>query len=86
MTVTGSRRAACFISPADTYIRTEVLCKSGFHLYLNPVFRYSGDQPKAYPLATVDWLRTSILRILFVLIVIIIVSYFKQKKKKTFQT
>jgi len=82
MTIAGSRRAAYFISPADTYIRTEVLCNSGFHLYLNPVFRYSGDQPKAYPLATVDWLWTSVLRLLFVLIVIIIVSYFKQKRRK----
>ena len=41
----GGLEASYTMGPDDTYVRTEILFGGGAKIYLNPVFRYSGDDP-----------------------------------------
>ena len=74
--------------PDDTYIRTEIILfnkkfDAGSKLYLNPVFRYDGDQPINPLKAEVNRSRTWIFRILsFSSVIIILVPglYFRRKQ------
>ena len=61
-TVTGELSASYEFAPDDTYIRTTIRAPRTT-MYLNPVLRYDGSLPQ--PTATVDPLKTSLLRAAF---------------------
>ena len=58
-TVSGELSASYRFGPNDTYIRTTIRAPRTT-MYLNPVLRYNGSLPQ--PTATVDTLKTSLLR------------------------
>ena len=62
----------------DTYIRTEITFRDkyqaeGTKFFLNPVFRYSGDQPVLRPAIPVDLLMTWIYRVLGIAVLFILI-------------
>jgi hypothetical protein len=61
-TVPDSLTASYDFAPTDTYIRTAIRAPRTT-MYLNPVVRYDGVLPR--PAATVDPLKTSVLRVIF---------------------
>jgi hypothetical protein len=61
-TVSGELSASYEFSPNDTYIRTTIRAPRTT-MYLNPVLRYNGSLPELE--ATVDMLKTSLLRAAF---------------------
>lgn len=61
-TVSGELSASYEFSPNDTYIRTTIRAPRTT-MYLNPVLRYNGSLPELE--ATVDTLKTSLLRAVF---------------------
>ena len=74
--------ASYVIQPSDTYIRTEVIYPSGLILYLNPVFRFDGQDPWTMEAAEVNVYRTWLLRIVgfsTLIFIILNVYYFKKK-------
>ena len=78
------------IQPEDTYIRTEVKFFNhyggpGTVFYLNPVFRYNGDQPVNSLRAEVNYLKTWTVRLITLpslLVLLIFVFYPRYKKVK----
>ena len=61
-TVSDTLTASYQLAPSDTYIRTNIRAPRTT-MYLNPVLRYDGVLPQ--PAATVDLLKTSLLRMTF---------------------
>jgi hypothetical protein len=57
--VSGELSASYQFTPNDTYIRTAIRAPRTT-IYLNPVLKYNGSLPQ--PTATVDELKTSLLR------------------------
>lgn len=70
--MTQGKTAFYKIMPTDTYVRTEVTFWGSTRYYLNPVFRYSGNDPfkKQIPLIdmTKTWMQRSII-IFFIILV-----------------
>lgn len=56
--------ATYVVQASDPYVRTEAVYPSGLILYLNPVFRYNGEDPWKMEAAVVDVFRTWLLRII----------------------
>lgn len=77
------------IKSNDTYIRTEIsLCDSS-KIYLNPVFRYSGDKPLEKILPQERILISVLLKIIIIALWLVIIYFFavkpyaKRKRRKT---
>lgn len=80
--VRDTHRASYVFTPGDTYIRAQIGFYSFAVFYLNPVFRFDGQDPWAMETARVDPYRTWLLRILgfATLIFIIFNIYFIRKR------
>ena len=77
--VFSSRSGSYTFDKDDTYIRTEIVCRDGSVLYLNPVFRYDGNNIRS-DTPSVNVMKTLIYRVSFlVLTLLIIVSVIKYK-------
>jgi hypothetical protein len=63
----------------DSYIRTEIDYGGDQILYLNPVFRYSGEHPKTIEPAKINWYKTLILNALALILFILIIIVIKKK-------
>lgn len=85
-TVSDTSSASYVIKPGDTYIRTEILFSNNNKFYLNPVFRYNGNEPVQQPAAAVDIIKTYVQRgvalIIIIIVFIITTQIFKLRKKK----
>ena len=57
------------IRPEDTYVRIKLTSADGLVYYLNPVIRYTGDEPIRHSLYSIDMFRTFLKRTLIVLMV-----------------
>jgi hypothetical protein len=82
--VPDTTAAFYILQKEDTYIRTEILFNDGNRFFLNPVFRYSGNQPVLQPNARIDTLKTYVQRgiaLIIVIIVIIVLSHFFRARK-----
>lgn len=69
------------ILPEDTYIRTVVYTDS-CRLYLNPVFRCSGEDNKPEVRAEIDRLKTLFQRLIILVVLIILFYLYKRIKNK----
>jgi hypothetical protein len=76
------------IQPDDTYIRTKIIFYNpyggaGTIFYLNPVFRYDGNQPENILRAEINIPRTWILRLLSIpsLIALIVFVFYRRRLK-----
>lgn len=80
--IRNSNEAVYDIQPDDSYIRAEIHFTDLTVYYLNPVFRYDGEQPQN-PAAAIDKMTTIIQRILFYFslagIILLSVIYFRKK-------
>jgi hypothetical protein len=77
-TVADAHTASYAFDPSDTYIRTAIHAPRTT-MYLNPVFRYNGAIPE--PAATVDTIKTTVLRAAFALALAAgLVLYLRRKK------
>ncbi|MFC2107267.1 hypothetical protein ACFLRY_02910 [Bacteroidota bacterium] len=85
--VEGLNSAAYLFKENDTYIRTEILFYDLSVMYLNPVFRYDGNDPWKQRSAEINEYKTWLLRVLgFASIIFIILNlvfirrYFRRKR------
>jgi hypothetical protein len=83
----GVRSASCKILPEDTYIRTEIIFLNQYNapgtiFYLNPVFRYKGQEPGNPLRAEINYPQTWILRLISIpsLIVFLVFCFYTRKK------
>lgn len=84
-TAPDTRAAFYPISGDDSYIRTEIIFKDNTQLYLNPVFRYSGERPEPPAQPTINHLKTWLQRVVALIvavIMILIVRKLKSPKQK----
>jgi hypothetical protein len=81
--VKKSNQASYNFKPDDTYIRTEIHFKDSTVFYLNPVFRFTGEQPQKRTVI-LDEKTTRTKRIFFYIsiagLILIAVVYFRKKK------
>ena len=68
-TDTDTNAAYYPISPEDTYIRVKLFSPQGTVYFLNPVIRYSGEQPVRQSLHSIDKVKTFAKRLIIILIV-----------------
>ena len=55
-TIEKSKTASYHFKDSDTYVRVEAAFpKNANRIYMNPIFRYSGDNPLSEELATINW-------------------------------
>ncbi len=82
-TINNTSQAAYVFKPSDTYIRTEVDFGRDEKIYLNPVFRYQGDNPLQEKKASVNWWKSILSYIFFwsVLIFFLLRLWSKPKSK-----
>ncbi len=84
--VQDTTAARYVVQADDSYIRTEILFDNGSRFYLNPVYRYSGNQPAKPPQVKIDqiktWVKRGIALIVTIIIVLIISRLAKGKPKK----
>ena len=78
-TVAATDSSFYVIHPNDQYIRTEVGFIDGTVYYLNPVTRYSGDNPDLKLVAKVNVSATGWLRLLYFAAVALMFWYFTRK-------
>lgn len=80
-TIVNCDSAFYTIKPTDTYVRIEIDYGRGQKMFLNPIFRYSGNDPFKQKIATINWLKTisfnTLFLILFILILLIINKLWK---------
>jgi hypothetical protein len=62
--VENQNHANYTLTPEDTYIRTVIDYDRDQVMYLNPVFRYSGDAPKKVAPATINWTKSILFNLL----------------------
>lgn len=79
--VTDTNSASYMIKDSDPYIRTEILFPDKSVMYLNPVFRYSGDYPETKKTAVVDSSATMRLRIVYFLIALTFAFFIAKWKR-----
>jgi hypothetical protein len=60
-TVEQSKTASYDFREEDTYIRVEASFYANERMFLNPIFRYSGDNPLAEEKATINWWKSILL-------------------------
>jgi hypothetical protein len=83
--MTGSKTAFYKFSPNDAFIRAEITFPGTTRYYLNPVIRYSGNEPSQSSKPGINHTKTWMWRGVFILIfalLIILYSFFKMKHKK----
>jgi len=78
-TVPEATTASYDFQPGDTYIRTTIRAPRTT-MYLNPVLRYDGALP--HPAATVDTLKTSLLRGAFAAAILGIVWLYRRRNRR----
>jgi hypothetical protein len=80
-TLENSDTGIYIIKEEDSYIRAIIDYGRDEKLYLNPVFRYSGEKPKNVPPATINWIKTSFSSLIFLIIFIFITFLIFRKWK-----
>ncbi len=85
-TMADTNRAIYPIAASDTYIRTEISFYDGTILYLNPVFRYSGNTLAEPELPTIDhvksWVQRGVALIIAIIIMLVVSRIARRKPKK----
>ena len=64
----------------DTYIRTEIDYGDVQLMYLNPIFRFDGDNPLFEEQPTINWLKTILYRGLYILFFIVVMRFSFRRK------
>jgi len=80
--VSNQKSASYIIKETDPYIRTEAMFDYTFTLFLNPVIRYEGEQPRSRKTATIDAAATLRLRIIYFVIVLSLVFLYARRRQK----
>ncbi|RUA24054.1 MAG: hypothetical protein DSY76_08510 [Bacteroidetes bacterium] len=78
--VKNTNTASYDFQKEDTYIRTKVDYGRAEFMLLNPVFRYSGDNPLHEELATINWWKTILFRGAYLLFFIFVFRFILRKK------
>jgi hypothetical protein len=76
----NSSGGSYFFRKEDTYIRTEIECNDGTIYYLNPFFRYNGEQLTDYTPAY-NFIKTWIWRLITVIILLSIIYIVRKIRK-----
>jgi len=71
----------CIVEDEYPFLRTEIEFYDGSVMYLNPIIRYSGDQPISMKTAEIDSGATLRLRIIYFLVALVI-AYFIARRRK----
>jgi len=64
----------------DTYIRTKIDYGRAEFMLLNPIFRYSGDDPLYEELPVINWWKTILFRGAYLLFFIFVLRFLFRKK------